>query len=56
MTSTLPRTERYNRMNYFDLDAPSPLATQVPQFPNLKGGVVFVGVDGNSRASVSTGQ
>ena len=44
-----PRTERYNRMNYFDLDAPSPLASQVPQFPNLKGGVVFVGVDGNSR-------
>jgi hypothetical protein len=44
-----PRTERYNRMNYFDPDAPSPLASQVPQFPNLKGGVVFVGVDGNSR-------
>jgi hypothetical protein len=45
-----PRTERYNRMNYFDLDAPSPLAQKVPQFPGLKGGVVFVGVDGNSRA------
>jgi hypothetical protein len=45
-----PRTERYNRMNYFDPDAPSPLASKVPQFPNLKGGVVFVGVDGNSRA------
>jgi hypothetical protein len=45
-----PRTERYNRMNFFDLDAPSPLAAQVPQFPNLKGGVRFVGVDGNSRS------
>ena len=45
----VPRTERYNRMNYFDPDAPSPLAQQVPGFPNLKGGVVFVGVDGRSR-------
>ncbi len=44
-----PRTERYNRINYFDPFAPSPLARQVPQFPNLRGGLVFVGVDGNSR-------
>ncbi len=44
-----PRTERYNRMNFFDLEAPSPLAGQVPGFPNLKGGVRFVGVDGNPR-------
>ena len=44
-----PRTERYNRMNYFDPLAPSPLAQRVPQFPNLRGGVVFVGVDGRSR-------
>ena len=45
----VPRTERYDRMNYFDPDAPSPLAGQVAGFPDLKGGVVFVGVDGNSR-------
>jgi hypothetical protein len=45
-----PRTERYNRMNFFDPDAPSPLASKVPQFTNLKGGVRFVGVDGNSRS------
>jgi carboxypeptidase family protein/TonB-dependent receptor-like protein len=45
----VPRTERYNRMNYFDPDARSPLADKVAAFPNLKGGVVFVGVDGNSR-------
>jgi hypothetical protein len=45
----VPRTERYNRMNYFDPEARSPLAGQVPGFPNLKGGVVFVGVDGRSR-------
>lgn len=44
-----PRTERYNRMNYFDPNAVSPLATKVPQFPNLKGGVVFVGVNGVPR-------
>jgi len=41
-----PRTERYNRMNYFDPNAPSPLAKAVP---GLTGGVVFVGVNGNSR-------
>jgi hypothetical protein len=45
----VPRTERYNRMNYFDPDAPSPLAQQVPGLPNLKGGVVFVGVNGRNR-------
>ena len=44
-----PRTERFDRMNYFDPAAPSPLAARVPQFPNLQGGLVFVGVNGNSR-------
>jgi hypothetical protein len=44
-----PRTERYDRMNFFDPSAPSPLAAQVPQFPDLRGGLVFVGVDGNNR-------
>jgi hypothetical protein len=42
----VPRTERYNRMNYFDPTAASPLASNVP---GLEGGLVFVGVDGNSR-------
>ena len=45
----VPRTERYNRMNFFDPDARSPLADRVPAFPDLKGGVVFVGVDGRNR-------
>ena len=45
----VPRTERYNRMNYFDPEARSPLADVVPGFPDLRGGVVFVGVDGRSR-------
>ena len=44
-----PRTERFNRVNYFDPSAPSPLAQVVPGFPDLRGGVVFAGVDGNSR-------
>lgn len=34
------RTERYNRLNYFDFNAPSPLA-QAAGLPNLKGGLVF---------------
>ena len=44
-----PRTERFDRMNYFDPNARSPLADRVPQFPDLRGGLVFVGVNGNSR-------
>lgn len=51
-----PRTERYNRMNYFDPDARSPLASRVPQFPDLRGGLVFVGVDGNSRSQYDADQ
>ena len=44
-----PRTERYNRMNFFDLNATSPLAAKQTAFPNLKGGVSFVGVGSNPR-------
>jgi outer membrane receptor protein involved in Fe transport len=44
-----PRTERYNRMNYFDPDVASPLASVVPGYENLKGGLVFVGVNGQPR-------
>jgi hypothetical protein len=43
-----PRTDRYNRMNYFDPAVKSPLAAQVAGFPNMTGGLVFVGVNGNS--------
>jgi hypothetical protein len=42
-----PRTERYNRMNYFDPAVKSPLADVVPGFANLRGGLVFVGANGN---------
>jgi len=41
-----PRTERFNRMNFFDATANSPLASVVP---GLEGGLVFVGTDGHSR-------
>jgi len=41
-----PRTERFNRMNYFDPNVASPLAGP-SKLPNLKGGLVFVGVNGN---------
>jgi len=44
-----PRTERYNRMNYFDPAARSPLADKVPGYSHLTGGLVFVGVDGRPR-------
>ncbi len=36
-----PRTERFNRQNYLDLQAPSPLAGPAG-IPDLKGGLVFV--------------
>ena len=41
-----PRTERFNRMNYFDPNVASPLATDIP---GLTGGLVFVGVNGRNR-------
>ena len=43
-----PGTERFDRMNYFDPNVKSPLV--VPGFPDLRGGLVFVGVDGNPRS------
>ena len=53
----VPRTERFNRLSYFDPDAPSPLAGVVPANPffdpsQLKGAVVFM--DDNNRRQVAT--
>jgi hypothetical protein len=45
----LPRTERYNRFNWLDPYAVSPLSGKVPGVGDLRGGVKFVGVDGNPR-------
>src|SRR6266566_5089153 len=39
----LPRTERYNRISWLDLNAPSPL--KVPGLDNLKGGLAFATKD-----------
>jgi Carboxypeptidase regulatory-like domain/TonB dependent receptor/TonB-dependent Receptor Plug Domain len=45
----LPRTEAGDQYVFLDLDSPSPLQSQVPSLPNLRGGVGFVGVDGRGR-------
>ncbi|MBI3680927.1 MAG: TonB-dependent receptor [Acidobacteria bacterium] len=45
----LPRTEASNEYVFLDLDSPSPLARQVPGYPNLQGGVGFVGIEGRGR-------
>jgi hypothetical protein len=42
----VPRTERFNRTNYFDPQVANPAASA---FPGLKGGLVFVGVNGIPR-------
>ncbi|MFN7931688.1 MAG: TonB-dependent receptor [Bryobacteraceae bacterium] len=41
-----PRTERYNRTNYFDPAIANPASEVIP---GLRGGLVFVGVDGKPR-------
>jgi hypothetical protein len=45
----LPRTEDANQYVFADLDSPSPLAARVPELPNLRGGVGFVGVEERGR-------
>lgn len=52
-----PRTERYNRMSYFDPNAPSPLQAEAgicPACANLLGSFEFVGEDGNPRTPFNT--
>ena len=48
------RSERHDRLSYFDFDSPSPLAAMVPSLPNLHGGLAFVGVDGNPHQQFDT--
>jgi hypothetical protein len=45
----LPRTEANDQYVFLDLENASPLASQVAAFPNLRGGVGFVGVNGRGR-------
>ncbi len=42
----LPRTERYNRTNWFDPKAATPVSQVIP---GLTGGLIFVGVNGAPR-------
>lgn len=44
----VPRTERFGRLNWFDFDAPSPLRSKAPQYPDLKGVMRFVDKDKRS--------
>ena len=46
-----PKTERYNRLNWFDPNVASPLAGKVPGFPDMRGGLQFAGVGGNGRGN-----
>ncbi len=45
----LPRSEANNEYVFLDLESPSPIRSSVPSFPNLSGGVGFVGVNGVGR-------
>jgi hypothetical protein len=40
-----PRTERYNRLSYFDIDAVSPINGKVPGYNNLVGQMKFLSDD-----------
>lgn len=40
---------RGNELSYLDTTSPSPIASQVPSIPYLKGGVGVVGLNGDSR-------
>src|SRR4029077_9091874 len=37
----VPRTERYNRLSYFNINAPSPIQGLVPGYSNLVGRMEF---------------
>lgn len=47
----LPRTERYNRMNYFNPFAPSPFAQNLP---GTRGGLAFVSPDNRYQFPIDT--
>ena len=47
----VPRTERYNRLSWFDFNAPSPLAGKVPGYPDLKGQFKFA--DSKTRSPIN---
>lgn len=48
----LPRTERFNRTNYFDPKVATPVSQVIP---GVTGGLVFVGINGVPRTQFSAG-
>ncbi|WP_031496351.1 carboxypeptidase-like regulatory domain-containing protein [Bryobacter aggregatus] len=48
----VPRTERYNRLSWFDFGAPSPIAGKVPGYENLKGQFRFT--DSETRSPLNS--
>src|SRR5260370_30523000 len=49
-----PHTERYNRLSYWDIGAPSAIAGKVPGFNNLKGAMRFTGPDHRQQVPLDT--
>jgi hypothetical protein len=49
-----PHTERYDRLSYFDISAPSPIAGQVPGFPDLRGAMRFANPDHRRQVPMDT--
>jgi hypothetical protein len=49
-----PYVDRHNRLNYFDLNIPSPARN--PSFPNLAGGLVFASSSTNTSRAIYTRQ
>ena len=47
------RGERWNRLSFFDESAPNPIGPRVG-IPNLRGGLRFVGIDGNGTRQKQT--
>lgn len=43
-----PRTDRFNALNWFDSNVLNPIGSNVG-LPNLRGGLMFAGVNGNPR-------
>lgn len=52
----IPRTERYNRLSYYDLSAPSPIAGEVPGFADLKGAMEFMSPSHRQQTDAQYGQ
>ena len=49
-----PHTERFNRLSYWDIGAPSPIAGQAPGLPDLKGAMRFATPDHRRQVPMDT--